>query len=477
MTQYLSDFPALMVEWDWDKNSLEGVDPSKVSHSSAKYNPWWICAIGHSYQSKAHRRTRGRGCPICAGRQVVKGINDLATTHPDLAKELVDPACAYTFSKGSDKKVSWECQEGHIWETKISHRVRGSGCPYCSGQISVKGVNDLQTVNKTLADQLVDSSLAQNLTRNSGRKVLFRCSNGHERLSYVYSRKDDGSDCPRCVSNISSAEVELQEWLSSKINIETNNREIIPPKELDIYIPDLKIAIEFNGLYYHSEKFKPKDFHKEKTLLCLEKGIQLIHVWGDDDLESIHKMLLHKLGLSTQDRIPARKTEVHSITNQEAFEFLNANHIQGKARGTYYLGLKTKDTQELVAVMVLKRIEDTLTLERYATSYIVPGGQSKLLKYVDNNIPYTKMTTFADLSISDGTLYEKTGWVKDKILAPDYKYIVNGMRVHKFNYRISRFKSDPNLLFEEGMTERQLAEMNGLLRIYDCGKIRYVRYP
>lgn len=476
-TKYLSDYPDLMSEWDWEKNSAEGILPTEVSHSSAKYDPWWICPQGHSYQSKAHRRTRGRGCNVCSGRVVVIGVNDITTTHPELVSELKYPEDGFKYSKGSDVYLPWICQPlGHEWSARVSHRTQGSGCHVCTKQKAHTGTTDLWTVNPTLAGQLSEPMLGYDLTRNSGQSVEFECASGHSRRARVYSRLDDGSDCPNCVSNISKAETELQDLLRDLVPIETNIRTVIPPKELDIYIPSLKIAIEFNGNYFHSDVFKDKNYHSDKTKACAEKGIQLIHVWSDEDPITVHRMLAHKLGVSQQRRVSGNKTTVHQITNKEAFPFLNANHIQGQASGTYYLGLKEKSSQELVAVMVLKRTKDTLSLERYATNAIVMGGQSKILAYVDKNIPHTKMVTFADLSISNGSLYEKSGWVKDKVLPPDYRYLVNGKREHKFNYRLKRFREDPNLKFEEGLSESQLAKLNNLPKVYDCGKVRYVRY-
>lgn len=88
----------------------------------------------------------------------------------------------------------------------------------------------------------------------------------------------------------------------------------------------------------------------------------------------------------------------------------------------------------------------------------------------------TSIVTFAGLCVSGGSLYEKLGFARDKVIGPDYRYVVNGRRVHKFNYRKERFKRDPTLRWEDGATESELAQANGIPRIWDCGKIRYA-YP
>ena len=98
-----------------------------------------------------------------------------------------------------------------------------------------------------------------------------------------------------------------------------------------------------------------------------------------------------------------------------------------------------------------------------------------MVRFVESNYKYRQLETFADLAYSDGGLYETTGWTKRKVLNPDYTYLKSGKRVHKFNYRKSRFSSDPSLHFETGMTERELAKLNGLHRVYDAGKAKYVK--
>ena len=136
------------------------------------------------------------------------------------------------------------------------------------------------------------------------------------------------------------------------------------------------------------------------------------------------------------------------------------------------------DTNELVAVMVLKRSGSKYpgqwTLDRYATACSVPGGHSKLLKHFQRNNTWTSIVTFADLTISEGSLYETTGWTRDSELDPDYRYVYRNQREHKFNFRRARFRDDPAFQYDPDLTEKQLAQMNGLPRVYDCGKIRYV---
>ena len=152
--RYVSDNAQLMTEWNWEKNTA--VAPSQLTLGNKK-KVWWKCSKGHEWQSAVSNRTKGSGCPYCSGRYSIKGENDLKTINPTLAKEW-----NYEKNNGltpmdvlpsSNKKVWWKCQKGHEWITSVANRSKGNGCPYCSNKIVLKGENDLQTVNPTLAQE------------------------------------------------------------------------------------------------------------------------------------------------------------------------------------------------------------------------------------------------------------------------------------------------------------------------------------
>lgn len=441
----------------------------------------WVCPSGHSYTATGnHRVVSSTGCPYCSGRMAFPGETDLATQSPELIKlwsdkNTLDPS---TILPNSNKKAWWVCSEGHEWEAQINSVSKGSRCPYCSGRKSVVGLTDLASLRPDLVASWSDKNIISpdEVSVSSSYRATWICEKGHEWDSYVYNRSY-GKDCPRCSVHISRPEDELAEFVSSLgVTIIRNDRKVISPKELDIFVVDKNIAIEFNGVYSHSSKFKSDNtYHYKKWKACHDLGIQLITVWEDEWLQKkdlVKALITHKLGLSTERKVPARKTKVSPISYESCSVFLNKHHIQGSASGTHYLGLTYGD--DLVAVMVLKKSGDSLVLERYATSCNVVGGHSKLISWVRKSLSFDKIITFADLCVSDGSLYEKTGWRFDKELSPDYKYLVNRQRVHKFGYRLTRFKNDPTLEYVEGLTEKDLAQLNGLFRVYDCGKRRYV---
>lgn len=312
---------------------------------------------------------------------------------------------------------------------------------------------------------------ADSITISCGDKVLWECGSGHQWRARVSdrTRQDSPTGCPRCSTKVSRPEQEIYEYISTFADAEQNNRTVISPKELDIYIESKGIAIEFNGLYWHSEPMVGREYHRDKWLACKRAGIQLITIWEDDWSSNpilIKRMLRDKI--MGRPTVGARRTKAIDIDVSTARDFLATHHIQGWTRGTHYTGLELDGN--IVAVMVTTVRSGTAYLDRYASSVGVQGGLSKMMKHLG----YPSWVTYADHSVSDGSLYENTGWVKEKELKPDYSYIVSNRREHKFNYRLKRFRDDPRLMFEEGKTERELADINGLLRVYDAGKTKYV---
>lgn len=468
------------------------IDITVLSVSSGK-KVWWLGECGHEWEAIVRNRTmrNGNDCPICAGKSVLVGYNDFATLNPDLVAEWHPtknlPLTPEQVTAGSGRKVYWQCAEGHEWKTAIYSRASGKHqCPYCTGRNAIIGVNDLLSVNPVLASEWHpvknNGLLPSAVKEQSNQNVWWMCHKKHEWTSDV-SGRSRGQGCPVCASNryVSKAEQEIADFIVSQgLAIMPSDKRTIKGMELDIYVPEKKIAIEYNGLYWHSDlKIADIKYHYNKWLRAKEAGIQLIQIWEDElnrNPEQIKAMLLHKLGISQQERIFARKTYVNTVTKSEAEEFFRENHVQGYASGSYYFGLREKATDTLVSVIAFKKEKgNALNIIRYATSKNVVGGFTKLMSMAERTLKPSSFVTFSDNCVSDGSLYANNGFIADKELAPDYRYVVKRERKHKFGYRLKKFREDPNLLWQEGLTERELAKLNGIPRIWDAGKIRWVR--
>ncbi len=195
--------PELAAEWNYEKNGK--LLPEMISANSCK-KVWWKGKCGHEWESRVGHRNNGIGCPYCSGQKVLKGFNDLQTLQPDLASEWhptkngdLTPSDIYAYS---GKKIWWLGKCGHEWETKIGYRIRGTGCPYCSGQSVLKGFNDLESLNPELASEWNyernGAIKPSDITIHSGMKVWWICSNRHEWEATVASRNNYRNGCPYC---------------------------------------------------------------------------------------------------------------------------------------------------------------------------------------------------------------------------------------------------------------------------------------
>lgn len=462
--------------------------PTEVTSGSGKRMTWQCTShLDHVWDSPVQEIVRGYGCPLCAGYRVVVGVNDLATTHPHL-KGMWHPSNPpmTDLHEGSRTRVVLTCISGHTWSPVVRECARnGRGCPYCSGARVTPGVNDLATKYPELALEWHPKNPARpnHVAPQSNKRVWWVCGKGHEWFVTPNDRVAHRTGCPHCArTNFSSdGEKALASWVGSVYtgDVVRNARSVVQGHELDIYLPDLNLALEFNGLYYHSSKFRSETYHRDKTTDCVEKGVRLVHVWEHDwtdRMEIVKRMLSRVIGVAQERRVGARGTAVEVLTADAARDFFDRNHLQGTPRGVRVYGLI--HSNDVVAALAVKRNGDRANISRYASSCNVPGGFTKLLHAakpwaVDEGL--TLWETFADLSWSRGDLYRTSGFTVEAELAPDYKYLRRGSLHHKFLFRKKRFQTDPSLKFEEGLTEKELAALNNMFRVYDCGKLRFVK--
>ena len=181
--------PELAAQADgWDPTTLSAFSNKKVG---------WICGVGHSWYTSVGNRSKGSGCPVCSGRVPNVGVNDLSTTDPELAIQANgwDPT---TVSQGSDKKVEWKCELGHIWQARVSERSSGNGCPVCANRTVLVGFNDLVATNPELAAQ-ADGWDPTTVVAHSGKNLKWKCDLGHSWTTSVDNRSK-GTSCPFCTN-------------------------------------------------------------------------------------------------------------------------------------------------------------------------------------------------------------------------------------------------------------------------------------
>jgi hypothetical protein len=481
-----SKYPNLANEWHPTKNST---DTSSITVNSSK-KAWWVGECDHEWAATVKARVGGSGCPICINYKVLSGYNDLATLRPSLVlqwhptkNENLSPDMVLAYSI---KPLWWQCDKAHEWERSLADkRKKKNDCPFCKNKRILVGYNDLATTHPELSVQwhpTKNSPLRPvDVTYGYGKKVWWVCSKGHEWLVAPHNRVSYKTECPDCAVHIfvSRPEKEIaQTLLDNGLTIIQSDRRTVKNHELDIYVPAKNIAIEYNGLYWHSERAgRGNTYHSDKWLAAKNAGIQLIQIWEDEwkrDPGLVKTMLLHKLGINSQEKVVARKTTVNQLAEIDAKSFLDTNDIQGFYSGSVYLGLKEGDT--IIAALILsEESNNTLDIVRYATSKHVVDGFSKMLKHAEVTFKPERFVAITDHCVSDGSLYVVNGFTADKEIAPDYRYVVKAERRHKSEYTAQRFREDPTLQWQDGLTEHELADLNNIPRIWDAGKTRWVK--
>ena len=286
--QYVSDNAQLMAEWNWEHN--EGLDPTTISYGSGR-KVWWKCSKGHEWSSVVARRFNGSGCPYCVGQKVWAGFNDLATINPDLAQEWHPtknaPLTPKEITANSGQKVWWLCNKGHAWQATIDNRMKGSGCPYCTGRCAIRGETDLATTHPEIALEWHPTKNGDlspyDISAGSSRKAWWKCSKGHEWRAVIYSRLV--SSCPVCTGEARTSFPEQVIYFYLQQITTTYNRYMLESRtEIDVFLPELKIGIEYDGVYFHnSAESDLREKRKETTLL--QHGITLLRVKERNDLD------------------------------------------------------------------------------------------------------------------------------------------------------------------------------------------------
>ena len=303
------------------------------------------------------------------------------------------------------------------------------------------------------------------------------------------SNHEDGTHkhCPICFPKLygtSHEEIEVSEFICKFVNVIQNDRKILNGKELDIYIPSMKLAIEFDGLYWHSDNnSESQRRHLDKTDSCEKLGIHLVHIFENEWLVKrwqVEYRLKNLLGVYDKT-IYARQCEVKEVYGDDSTEFQDANHLQGHTNAKVSFGLYHDG--ELVSLMTFskprfdKKHEWELVRFCNKCGYHVPGGASKLLKHFERQYNPKSIVSYADRrwTMNNGnTLYDRLGFSLDHISKPNYWYIKGGELFNRIQFQKHKLKV---LLehFDESKSEVQNMKDNGYDRIFDCGNLVFVK--
>lgn len=315
-----------------------------------------------------------------------------------------------------------------------------------------------------------------------------KCGDEFEQEIYTTEFSDIDRYVPRCwkchpqCSGFSNEEKEVAEYVKSIYDgrVVENDRSVINPFELDIYLPDKRLAIEFDGFYWHSDaKNKDNYYHLNKTELCEKQGIQLIHVFEDEWIEKqeiVKDRIKSILGIY-EKRIYARKCIIKEVNSKESNQFLEANHLQGKDGASIRYGLFYQD--ELVSVMTFGKPRFNKNYEweliRFASKLgtQIVGGANKLLKFFKKNHDGS-IISYADRRYSIGKLYESMGFKLLSVSAPNYWWTKQRQKLSRYQCQKHKLSVILKDSFNPELSETENMMFNGYDKIYDCGNLVYV---
>jgi very-short-patch-repair endonuclease len=385
--------------------------------------------------------------------------------------------------------------EHHLQNKEILDKLKKTNLEKYGFEFASQNIDIKDKISKNIKEYYRQNSfiLYESLVSVDDNFFVFHCNecnNDFEIEKSLYHNRKylKNTICTICNpynNQISDFERQLSNFIVENTDEEIllKNKDIIKPYELDIYLPNLKIAFEFNGLYWHNELHKMKNYHKDKSDLCEKKGIQLIHIWEDDWLyknEIIKSMILNKLGKTT-NRIFARKCIIKEVSDNTLIkDFLNNNHIQGFIGSNIKIGLFFDNI--LLSLMTFGNKRNFMNSNKDIDSYEmlrfcniintnVVGGASKLFKYFIKNYKPKEIITYADRSYSNGNIYTQLGFNFICKTQPNYYYITSKKRYHRYNFRKDVLVKEG---YDKNLSEHQIMLGRNIYRIYNSGNFKFI---
>ena len=350
---------------------------------------------------------------------------------PDLLKKRIESfkSSNYkeTYKNTSIKKYGVE----HPWMNKEIHK-----------KTEITSINARNNNTKKSILKMLDTYKLIDISYETG-DALIECDKNHifsSTRNFIYNRYRIKSEicticnpinCPKSGSEISIIKFIKEVYNNQMIE---NDRNIIKPFEIDIYLPELKIGFEYNGLWYHSSEYRKSNYHYLKQNKAKESDIKLITIWEDEWVyrnDAVKSFILNKL-IKTPNKIFARKCKIELIGKDESDVFLNHNHLSGKCNSSVRISLKYKN--EILCLITFSKKNKGWELDRFCNKNYtqVIGGFSKILKYFIRQFNPKYITTYSDNMVSDGEVYEKNGFELIGELSPSYTLLISKIRKHRF---------------------------------------------
>ncbi|AUR85746.1 restriction endonuclease type II-like protein [Vibrio phage 1.081.O._10N.286.52.C2] len=470
-------------QWVADAIAKHG---DKFDYSQVEYTRWDAkVKVGcpdcnEFFLTPAYNHIKGSGCNICSTRNNAR--SKIVTEEKFIERAIAVHGNYYDYSHmgytSFTEKVIIGCPLHGDFEV-IPHSHLSHGCSKCANDKTRISVDDWKAgaAERHNSEYTYDNVSFEYATD----MVSVTCKVHGDFQVRASDHKNDGVGCVRCFKSRSRSKIEIDLFEFVK-NIcpdaEYSNRDILGGRELDIYIPSAKLAIEYDGTYWHSSASKSDDYrmskyHIEKTERCADLGIRLIHIFDTDNMKSV-KAFLSSILKSPSRVLHARNCTVDKISSNIFREFCDEYHLQGKCNATHMYGLY--HAGELVSVMSFNKPRSTnyaWELNRYCvkSDVRINGGASKLLRAFRRGYDGV-IVSYANRRWSVGGVYDALQFKLSHIAPPTYWYLKGNRLFHKGGFKRSDIKR--KMHFNDELTESENMYMNNYRRIWDCGLLVYV---
>lgn len=449
---------------------------TKVKYINNSTKVCIICPIhGEFWQAPKHHMN-GCGCPKCKGknRTTEELINDFKKVHGE----------RYDYSKvnfiKTSQKVCVGCKiHGYFYVTP-NHHLKGVGCSKCGGSCRSDKEEFTEKAN-VLYNNIYDYTLVEYVNANT--KVCIGCSK-HGLFWKTPSKHLNGQGCPKCAAFGSKAENEIIKLLSP-LSIETHNRTILGGKEIDIYIPSLKLGIEYNGLKWHTElNGKDKEYHLNKLQKCNEQGIKLIQIFEDEWInkkEICQYILQQTCGIINKPNIDINLCSIKVIENNvNIYNFINNNCISQCLPFSFSICALYNNI--LIGVLTFKSYDNNC----FELRQIVPNIdyqcnhlEEKLFNYFINHYRFNNITAIADrrwVASDENSIYTSLGFRKEKYIKPIYCLYNSTFNHYK---RYNEKELNKNELCERfnlplSLSKKEVIKNSNFTKIWNCGFVKYI---
>lgn len=460
-------------------------DFSKVIYKGSLTKVEVVCPEhGSFWATPGNLINRASGCPGCRSAAISERSRIPEEVFIERFREAHGDRFQYigVYYEDSAAFVDALCPiHGRFSQRAMDHQ-KGMGCRKCVGEV-YDTESFIEAASKVHGNRYDYSNVKYTTALT---KVEILCRSHGPFYQTPNSHVSDEQGCRMCASNgPSSGQLEIYEFVSQFTNAELDVR-ISGRKEVDILMRNKGLALEFDGLIWHSTKYGRKPYNiKEKNQVAKTYGVRLVHIFQDEwefKRSVVEKTLRSFLGVD--DKVYARSLVIEEVAGDRAKEFYNENHLQGGFSGPgHHLGLFDR-SGALIACMSMSRVTSVrgglsgsgeYELRRYASTKTVVGGAAKLFARFLTKLEPSKVISYSDNRIFTGAMYEHLGFSKLSESPPDYYYVTARSRKRHNKVKFQRGLL-PELFgdrFDPSKSEVENCEANGWYRLFDCGKTKW----